>query len=108
MSLEDDIDFLERVHPRDLHVSQERDDRDLVHRFAALGLVPPDRRAETDAEFDHAHAEGASCKEVTTLVNDHQDGEAEDSYGDVQPTHRRHCYSPKPLGSPRCGPNIGN
>ena len=83
------VALLVRVHARDLHVGEERDEGDLVDRVAVGRLVPPDARPESDAEPDDPHAELARGKVVTAFVSDHQDGEPEDGNEVRRDRHRQ-------------------
>ena len=81
--------LLVRVHARDLHVGEERNERDLVDRVAVGRLVPPDTGPESDAESDDPHAELARGEVVTAFVSDHQDGEPEDGNEVRRDRHRQ-------------------
>ena len=81
------VDVLVRVHARDLHVGEERDDRDLEGRRAVLGAVLPERRTEADRELRHAHAEATRRQVVPAFVDHHQDGKPEDGDQRVRKRH---------------------
>jgi hypothetical protein len=109
------IDGLERVHPRDLHVGQDGDHRHLEDGgpvlfgdvlpeakpqlaaeagepvVAVLRLDLEERRAEPDAELQHAHSVGARGEVVTGLVDDHEDRQPEGADRVVDDLHLCQC-----------------
>ena len=87
------------VHPRNLHVGEEGDDRDLERGRAVLGLLVPDARPEADRELDDAHAVSTRGKVVTALVDDHQQGQPENADHVVGDGHR-HQHNSRFVPSP--------
>ena len=71
-----DVRRLRPRHARNRHVAPERNRAERV-----VDVVPPhlrERRPEADREAPRAHADGQGAVEVAELVNDDEQGEAQD------------------------------
>src|SRR5690606_16344137 len=92
---------------RDLHVREERNERDLVDGLAVPRLVAPERRPEADAETDDAHPEGAGSQEVPGFVHPHPKGQPQNA-DEVECEHESSFpYSVRPWAPPPGAPGRG-